>query len=131
MPSARAFREPPVRLGPGGQGDPRWRESRMIDGMSKPRRRSTQRARQARSSQTEYKSVDAAGSAQRPSQRSSTEILERLKRARSARDAAEADLDAVVDRAVDFGIGWPEIAAQLGVTRQAARQRYQRRHGPA
>lgn len=103
----------------------------MIDGMSKPRRRSTQRARQARSSQTEYKSVDAAGSAQRPSQRSSTEILERLKRAQSARDAADADLDAVVDRAVDFGIGWPEIAAQLGVTRQAARQRYQRRHGPA
>ncbi|HUB41713.1 MAG TPA: hypothetical protein VMA72_22945 [Streptosporangiaceae bacterium] len=57
-----------------------------------------------------------------------TEILERLKRGRSARDEAEVALDALVDRAVDLGIGWPEIAAQLGVTRQAARQRYQRRH---
>jgi hypothetical protein len=55
-------------------------------------------------------------------------MLERLKRGRSARDEAEATLDALVDRAVDLGIGWPEIAAQLGVTRQAARQRYQRRH---
>jgi hypothetical protein len=56
-------------------------------------------------------------------------MLERLKRGRSARDEAGATLDALVDRAVDLGIGWPEIAAQLGVTRQAARQRYQRRHG--
>jgi hypothetical protein len=70
-----------------------------------------------------------ARSAQRPSQRSSTEILERLNRAESARDAAQAELDALVDRAVGLGIGWPEIAQQLGVTRQAARQRYQRRHG--
>jgi hypothetical protein len=66
-----------------------------------------------------------------PSQRSSTEILERLKRARSARDAADAELDALFDRAVGLGVGWPEIAEQLGVTRQAARQRYQRRHGSA
>jgi hypothetical protein len=27
-----------------------------------------------------------------------------------------------------MGIGWPEIAARLGVTRQAARQHYLRRH---
>lgn len=40
-----------------------------------------------------------------------------------AGDEAEAALDALVDRAVDLGIGWPEIAAQLGVTRQAARER--------
>lgn len=77
----------------------------------------------------QHKTVDTAGSAQLPSQRSSTEILERLQRARSARDAVEAELDALVDRAVGLGIGWPEIAQQLGVTRQAARQRYQRRHG--
>jgi hypothetical protein len=61
-------------------------------------------------------------------QRSSAEILDRIKRVRVERDTAEAKLDALVDRAVDLGIGWPEIAAQLGVTRQAARQRYQRRH---
>jgi hypothetical protein len=30
--------------------------------------------------------------------------------------------------AVALGIGWPDIAARLGVTRQAARQHYQRRH---
>jgi hypothetical protein len=56
-------------------------------------------------------------------------MLERIERGRSARDEAETTLDALVDRAVDLGIGWPEIAARLGVTRQAARQRYQRRHG--
>lgn len=57
------------------------------------------------------------------------EMLERLKRGQAARDDADSKLDALVDRAVDLGIGWPEIAAQLGLTRQAARQRYQRRHG--
>jgi hypothetical protein len=67
--------------------------------------------------------------AQQPSQRSSAEILEQLKRVRAARDKAESELDALVDRAVDLGIGWPQIAAGLGVTRQGARQRYQRRHG--
>jgi hypothetical protein len=44
------------------------------------------------------------------------------------RDEAEAELAMLIDRAVDQGIGWPEIATQLGVTRQAARQQYQRRH---
>jgi len=57
-----------------------------------------------------------------------TEILDQLRSARASLDESEAELDALVDRAVDLGIGWPEIAARLGVTRQAARQRYQRRH---
>ena len=35
----------------------------------------------------------------------------------------------LIDHAVNLGIGWPEIAIKLGVTRQAARQHYQRRHG--
>ena len=105
--------------------------SRIIEGMSKPRRRATQKARQARSSQMAHNALNTAGSAQRPSPRAPTAILDRIKRARSARDAAEAELDAIVGRAVDLGIGWPEIAAQLGVTRQAARQRYRRRHGSA
>ncbi|MBO0822452.1 MAG: hypothetical protein J2P27_01180 [Actinobacteria bacterium] len=64
--------------------------------------------------------MDAVSPSLPPSQRSVTETLERLKRLRSARDETEAKLDALVDRAVDLGIGWPEIAAQLGVTRQAA-----------
>ena len=41
---------------------------------------------------------------------------------------AEAELAVLIDQAVILGIGWPEIATRLGVTRQAARQHYQRRH---
>jgi hypothetical protein len=106
----------------------RRRESRILDGMAKPRRRPAQRARQAaRADQTHHDAMEAPTSAQQPMQRSSAEILERIKRVRVERDSAEAKLDALVDRAVELGIGWPGIATQLGVTRQAARQRYQRR----
>jgi predicted ArsR family transcriptional regulator len=56
------------------------------------------------------------------------QVLERIERARAARDKAEAELVVLIDHAVSLGIGWPEIAAKLGVTRQAARQHYQRRH---
>ena len=62
------------------------------------------------------------------SQLSPPEVLERIKRAQVAREAAESELAVLVDQAVGLGIGWPEIAAQLGVSRQAARQSYQRRH---
>ena len=55
-------------------------------------------------------------------------MLERIERARLAREAAEAELTVLIDHAVSLGIGWPEIAARLGVSRQAARQHYQRRH---
>jgi hypothetical protein len=48
--------------------------------------------------------------------------------ARLTREAAEAELAVLVDHAVSLSIGWPEIATRLGVTRQAARQHYQRRH---
>ena len=65
---------------------------------------------------------------QRAFQLSPPEVLERIERARLAREKAEAELAVLVDQAVDMGIGWPEIAVRLGVTRQAARQHYQRRH---
>jgi hypothetical protein len=55
-------------------------------------------------------------------------VLERIERARLAREAAEADLAVLIDHAVSLGIGWPEIGARLDVSRQAARQHYQRRH---
>jgi predicted transcriptional regulator len=55
-------------------------------------------------------------------------VLERIERARLTREEADAALAVLVDQAVGMGIGWPEIAARLGVTRQAARQHYQRRH---
>jgi predicted transcriptional regulator len=55
-------------------------------------------------------------------------VLEHIEHARLARDEAEAELAVLIDQAVDLGIGWPEIAVRVGVTRQAARQHYQRRH---
>jgi predicted DNA-binding protein YlxM (UPF0122 family) len=59
---------------------------------------------------------------------SPSQVLEQIKRTRAAQQEAEVKLAVLVDHAVGRGIGWPEIAAQLGVTRQAARQHYQRRH---
>jgi hypothetical protein len=41
---------------------------------------------------------------------------------------AEAAVDSEVDRLVRVGVSWPLIADALGVTRQAARQRWLRRH---
>jgi hypothetical protein len=40
----------------------------------------------------------------------------------------QAAVDAQVDVLAAAGTPWPQIAAALGVTRQAARQRYRRRH---
>jgi hypothetical protein len=59
---------------------------------------------------------------------SAEQLLERIGRARVAQQDAEAELALLVDRAVGLGLGWPEIASRLGVSRQAARQHYQRRH---
>jgi len=56
------------------------------------------------------------------------QVLEQMERTRIAQQRAEAALAKLVDQAVGLGIGWPEIGARLGVTRQAARQHYQRRH---
>jgi hypothetical protein len=55
-------------------------------------------------------------------------VLEQIERTRVAQRRAEAALAKLVDQAVGLGVGWPEIAARLDVTRQAARQHYQRRH---
>jgi predicted transcriptional regulator len=57
-----------------------------------------------------------------------TQVLEQIERTRVAQRRAEAALAKLVDQAVGLGIGWPEIADLLGVTRQAARQHYHRRH---
>lgn len=56
------------------------------------------------------------------------QVLDRIGRVRVAQQRAEAELAALIDHAIELGVGWPEIATQLGVTRQAARQHYQRRH---
>ena len=59
---------------------------------------------------------------------SPAEVLDRIIRARLHQKELDAELAALVDHAVNLGIGWPDIAHRLGVTRQAARQHYQRRH---
>jgi hypothetical protein len=56
------------------------------------------------------------------------QVLEQIERTGVAQQRAEVALAKLVDQAVGLGIGWPEIAARLGVSRQAARQHYQRRH---
>src|SRR5207342_563961 len=52
------------------------------------------------------------------------QVLEQMERTRIAQRRAEAALAKLVDQAVGLGIGWPEIAVRLGVSRQAARQYY-------
>jgi len=59
---------------------------------------------------------------------SPSQVLERIRLTRVAQQKAGVELAALIDHAVGLGIGWPEIADRLGVTRQAARQHYQRRH---
>lgn len=59
---------------------------------------------------------------------SPSQALERISRARLQREELDAELGLLVDHAVSLGIGWLQIAARLGVSRQAARQHYQRRH---
>ena len=56
------------------------------------------------------------------------ELLEQIRQVRIERDNAVAELAMLIDAAVSQDLGWPQIASQLGVTRQAARQQYQRRH---
>jgi hypothetical protein len=55
-------------------------------------------------------------------------VLERISQARLQRDELDLELALLIDHAVSLGIGWPDIARCLGVSRQAARQHYQRRH---
>jgi hypothetical protein len=100
----------------------------MLDRVGRAKRRSNPKARQVQPSQRQR----APGEPSRPTKRASglsvPQVLERIERARAAQQKAEAELAVLVDRAVGLGISWPEIATRLGVTRQAARQHYRRRH---
>jgi hypothetical protein len=66
--------------------------------------------------------------AERITRLSPAEVLERINRARLQREELDAELTLLIDHAVALGIAWPQIASRLRVTRQAARQHYQRRH---
>jgi hypothetical protein len=52
--------------------------------------------------------------------------LDDIREAREARDHAQADLDKAVQIARDKGHSWTQIARSLGVTVQAAWERYRR-----
>jgi hypothetical protein len=101
---------------------------RKLDDVSRSKRQPKIRHVAAR----RHQAPAAVSGPSRPvSQLSPPQLLEQIKRARIAREEAEAELEMLIDHAVGVGIGWPEVAAQLGVSRQAARQHYQRRHRQA
>jgi hypothetical protein len=102
--------------------------ARMLDGMGRRKRQPSPRAKQVRPGPQYQATAEPPGLAQRSPPMSPSQVLERIRRARVVQQEAEAELAVLVDHAVSLGIGWPEIATQLGVTRQAARQHYQRRH---
>jgi len=91
--------------------------SRRLAKESKPRR--DNRARE---------SAAPPGPAERIARLSPAKALERISRARLQRDQLDAELALLIDHAVSLNIGWPDIARCLGISRQAARQHYQRRH---
>lgn len=100
----------------------------MLDCVGKSKRRSGPRAKQVPPRSLHQAAAKQTGSAQRVTHLSAPEVLQRIERALLARDEAEAELAVLIDHAVGLRIGWPEIALRLNVTRQAARQHYQRRH---
>lgn len=53
-------------------------------------------------------------------------VLQELRAAAASRRAAEDRVEAVVTAARSAGLSWGVIGAQLGVTRQGARQRFER-----
>jgi hypothetical protein len=105
----------------------------MLESMGKSKRRSAARVKHVQSRRSQQALAEPAGSAQQVTHPFAPQVLEQIEHARHVRDEAEAELAVLIDHAVDLGIGWPKIAARLGVTRQGARQQYQRRHrvGPS
>ena len=99
----------------------------MLDAMGESKRRSGRRAKHGRPS-WQQAPAESASPTPRVGRLSAAQVLEQIEHARLARDEAEADLAVLIDYAVGLSVGWPEIAARLGITRQAARQHYQRRH---
>ena len=101
--------------------------ARILDRVGRAKRRSSPRAKRA-PNRRQQTPAQPPGQAQAASRMRAAQVLEQMERTRIAQQRAEAALAKLVDQAVGLGIGWPEIAARLGVTRQAARQHYQRRH---
>jgi hypothetical protein len=70
----------------------------------------------------------ASGPAEPIARLSPANTLERIGWARRQRDELDTELTLLIEYAVSLGIGWPDIARRLGISRQAVRQQYQRRH---
>ena len=100
----------------------------MLDRVARAKRRSKPKVRQIHEGQRPQGPAQPSGPAKRVSGLSPPQVLERIEDAKAAQQEAEAELAVLVDHALTLGIGWPEIATRLGVTRQAARQQYHRRH---
>jgi L-amino acid N-acyltransferase YncA len=54
-----------------------------------------------------------------------TAVLRELRAAAAARRAAEERVESAVANARNVGLSWGIVGAQLGITRQGARQRYE------
>jgi L-amino acid N-acyltransferase YncA len=54
-----------------------------------------------------------------------TAVLSELRAAAAARRAAEERVESAVANARNVGLSWGIVGAQLGITRQGARQRYE------
>ena len=102
--------------------------ARMLGDMSKGRRRAGPRVKYVQPGYRHRAPAAPPGPVERIGRLSPSQVLERIGRARLQREELDAELALLIDHAVALGIGWPDIAARLGVTRQAARQHYQRRH---
>jgi hypothetical protein len=96
--------------------------------VSKSKRKPALRARKAQPDRRDQAPARPSSPPKRVTKLSNAELLEQIRQVRIERDDAETELAMLIDAAVSQGLGWPQIASQLGVTRQAARQQYQRRH---
>ena len=99
---------------------------RMLGGVSRSRRQA--KGIKPRRDDRARGPVASPGPAERIARLSPARVLERISRARLQRDELDAELALLIDHAVSLNIGWPDIAQFLGVSRQAARQYYRRRH---
>jgi hypothetical protein len=99
----------------------------MLGGVSRSRRRLA-KAIKPRPDDRARGPTAPSGPAERIARLPAAKVLERISRARLQRDELDTELALLIDHAVNLGIGWPNIAQRLGVSRQAARQHYQRRH---
>ena len=100
---------------------------RMLGGVSRSRRRLAKGIKPGRDDRVREPAAPV-GPVERIARLPAAKVLERISQARLQRDELDAELALLIDHAVSLGIGWPDIARCLGVSRQAARQHYQRRH---